>query len=91
MTARLYRADAPAQRIAAPLDEMTAIYHRPSGTTHLVAAPVPELLDALAEGPADAATLLARLERRYEVGDADPRAIAARLDEMVATGLAWVA
>jgi PqqD family protein of HPr-rel-A system len=85
----VYRADDPAQRIAAPLDEMTAIFHRPSGTTHLVAAPVPELLDALTEGPADAATLLTRLQRDFDVADADAAAIAARLDELVATGLAW--
>lgn len=84
----VYAADAPTQRIAVPLDGMTALYHRPSGATHLVAAPVPELLEALAEGPADAATLLERLRRRYEVADGDPAAIAARLDEMVATGLA---
>ncbi|HET8612009.1 MAG TPA: HPr-rel-A system PqqD family peptide chaperone [Sphingomonas sp.] len=84
-----YAADTPESRIAAPLDELTAIFHRPSGATHLLASPAPELLEALAEGPADAAELLARLSGRYEMPDATPEGLAARLDELVATGLAW--
>lgn len=67
---------------------MTALFHRPSGTTHLLASPAPELLDALAAGPADAAGVLARLAARFEIADADGAALAARLDELVATGLA---
>ncbi|USI74108.1 HPr-rel-A system PqqD family peptide chaperone [Sphingomonas morindae] len=83
-----YAAEPPATRLVVPLDAMTALYHRPSGATHLLASPLPELLDALAEGPADAATLLARLARRFDIADADPAALAARLDELVAIGLA---
>ena len=84
-----YAADPPAARLAVALDELVAIYHRPSGATHLLAPPAPELLNALAEGPADAAGLLARLSRAFDLPDADPHAIAARMEELVLAGLAW--
>ena len=84
-----YAADPPAARLMVALDELVAIYHRPSGATHLLAPPAPELLDALAEGPADAAALLARLSRQFDLPDADPHAIAARMEELVLAGLAW--
>jgi PqqD family protein of HPr-rel-A system len=84
-----YAADAPASRRVVELDALVAIFHRPSGTTHLLAPPAPELLDALGEGPSDAATLLARLGEHYDIADASIDAIAARLDELVSVGLAW--
>lgn len=77
--------------MAVALDDMVAVYHRRSGATHLLASPAPELLDALADGPADAATLIARLSRHFDLLDADPAAIQARMDELVAAGLAWQA
>lgn len=83
-----YRA-APAGSLAvAALDQLTAVYHRPSGVTHLVDAPVPELLEVLGEDSADADAVLARLAAAYDLPDADAGALAARLDEMVALGLA---
>ena len=85
---RRYRA-APAGALAvAELDQLTAVYHRPSGVTHLVDAPVPELLELLGEGPADAAALLGQLQASFDIADADASALAARLEEMVALGLA---
>lgn len=70
-----------------PLDEMTLIYHRASGQTHVVAPPVPELIEVLDESPADVATLLARLGDRFDLGDPDALALAARLDELANIGL----
>jgi PqqD family protein of HPr-rel-A system len=84
-----YAADPPAARLTVGLDELVAIYHRPSGATHLLAPPAPELLDALAEGPADAAELLARLSRQFDLPDAASDAIEARMEELVLAGLAW--
>jgi PqqD family protein of HPr-rel-A system len=83
-----YRADPPEARLTAFLDEaMAAVFHRPSGITHLLASPAPELLDALAAGPADARDLTARLAERFELdGDAEA-VIAARLEELAAVGL----
>ena len=85
---RRYRA-APAGALAvAELDQLTAVYHRPSGVTHLVDAPVPELLELLGEAPADAAALLGQLQASFDIADADAGALTARLEEMVALGLA---
>ncbi len=85
----IYAADPPAARRSVELDELVAIFHRPSGTTHLLAPPAPELLDALAGGPCGADELLARLTERFDLVDADSGAIEARLEELVAAGLAW--
>jgi PqqD family protein of HPr-rel-A system len=73
------------------LDALVAVYHRPSGATHLLATPSPELLDALGDGPADAALLRNRLAAVYDLGDEGDaaRAIAARMEELIAAGLAW--
>jgi PqqD family protein of HPr-rel-A system len=84
-----YAADLPAARSMIELDALVAIFHRPSGTTHLLAAPAPQLLEALADGPTDAAALLARLSERYELVGSDLDAIEARMEELVAAGLAW--
>ena len=69
-----------------PLDTLTLAYHRPSGITHVLASPAPEILAALAE-PADLSTLLARLQAYYDLADADPVALAERLAELEAAGL----
>lgn len=73
-----------------PLDELTAVYHRASGITHLLAPPAPELLHALQE-PATLDALFARLRDRFDLADADGEALAARLDELVAAGLVHAA
>lgn len=70
-----------------PLDAMTLIYHRASGQTHVVASPVPELIEILDETPGDVATLLACLADRFDLGDPDPEALTARLDELADVGL----
>ena len=67
-----------------PLDAVSAIYHRASGITHIVASPAPELLAALVE-PATRSELLARLEHDYDLTDA--ASLDARLAELEAAGL----
>lgn len=86
MTAQYYAPPPSALRVVA-LDALTAIFHRPSCQTHIVAPPVPEILALLAEGPMDDATLLARLHDTYDLADGDAAALRARLDELVAIGL----
>jgi len=87
MAERLYRAvPADALRIV-PLDDFTLIFHRPSGLSHLVTAPAPEILELLEQGPLTRAALLARLGERFELADASVEALDARLGELVATGL----
>ena len=69
-----------------PLDGLTGIFHRPSGMTHLLAPPAPQILEALAGNPGDLATLLSRIGERFDIeGGAD--ALEARLAELEAAGL----
>ena len=82
-----YRAPATEALRIVPLDELVAIYHRPSTQTHLVVSPVPEMLEALGEEGATAEQLLTRLTDLYDMPDADGAALVARLDELVETGL----
>ena len=89
MPSRLYQADPSALRQTIALDGLTLIFHRPSGITHIVTAPVPEMLAALDQGPADAAVLMGRLATRHGIA-AGPEAeavVAARLAELEAVGL----
>ncbi len=82
-----FRAAAPDTLRVEQLDVLTAVFHRASGITHLLAEPAPEIMAALAAEPLTVAALLARLGEAYALGDADERALAARLDELVAAGL----
>jgi len=83
-----YIADPPEDVRAVALDGLSVLYHVPSGTTHIVAPPAPEILAALREGPADVAELLARLATHFDVeGDDAAAAIGARLGELEAAGL----
>ncbi len=72
--------------IATDLDHFTALFHRASGITHLLASPAPEILAALAT-PVTLDELMATLARDYELADPDRDALAARLDELIASGL----
>ncbi len=84
MAAIRYIADPEEAFAVVELDGLAALFHAPSGITHIVAPPAPEILAALREGPADAAELLRRLSRHYEIeGDS----LEARLEELEQAGL----
>ena len=88
MAGASYVADPESALRAVPLDGLTLLFHAPSGMTHIVAAPAPEILDALRSGPADAAELIRRLRARFEIDSPEAEAaIHARLDELEAAGL----
>ena len=88
MAGAVYIADPESAVDAIALDGLTLLFHAPSGMTHIVAAPAPEILGALREGPADAAELMRRLRMRFDFeGDEAEAAIHARLDELEAAGL----
>jgi PqqD family protein of HPr-rel-A system len=96
MAGAFYIADPEAAIHAVALDSLTLLFHAPSGMTHIVAAPAPEILGALREGPADAAELMRRLRARFDLDSGEARgsgpgsgeaAIHARLDELEAAGL----
>ncbi len=82
-----YRAAAGDTVRIVPLDDLTLVYHRPAGATHLLAEPAPEILAALGEGPTDADELFARLARRFDLQPNARGGIVVHLEELVAAGL----
>lgn len=88
MALPVFAADPPQELRIVPLDGLVALFHLPSGTTHVVAPPAPQILEALHQGPGDARSILARIAARYEIEEGEAReAIAARLGELEAAGL----
>jgi len=83
-----YVADPEEALACIALDGLSVLFHAPSGMTHIVAPPAPEILAALREGPADVPELLARLRAQYDFEDkAGNDVVAARLDELEQAGL----
>lgn len=81
-----WRAADPATLRRVILGDLTAYYHRPSGQTHVVAEPVPEILDKLAAAPLTVAKLLAALAASHEL-EGDEAGLRARLAELADAGL----
>ena len=72
-----------------PLDGLSALYHRASGATHVIAEPMPEILAALGCGQLTIEALLASLAARHDVatGADAMAALLARLEELSALGI----
>ena len=88
MAGSRYIADAPGCVRSVELEGLSALYHRPSGMTHILAPPAPQILAALAEAPGDAADVLARIGETFDLEAEDTQAaIEARLGELEAAGL----
>jgi PqqD family protein of HPr-rel-A system len=88
MAGPIYIADPVDSVRAVELDGLIALFHRPSGMTHILAPPAPQILEALAGKPGDADAILERIAALFEI-EADDRqaAIAGRLAELEAAGL----
>ena len=69
------------------LDGLSVLFHAPSGMTHIVAPPAPQILEALRAGPAGADEILARISERFDLEEDAAEAIAARLAELETAGL----
>ena len=70
------------------VDGLALLFHGRSGMTHIVAPPVPQILEALRLGPADAGELLGRLRAWYDFEvEEDMEALEARISELEAAGL----
>lgn len=71
------------------LDDLSVIYHRTSGMTHIVDQAVPEILGGLRAAPCTASALLNELARSHDIdaGGEASETITARLDELCALGL----
>ena len=83
----VYRGPPAGGLLVAPLDAFTAVYHRASGITHLLTEPAPQLLAALGEGGLSLDALLDRLGQDYDLTDGTRDALAARLEELIKSGL----
>ncbi len=84
-----YQAEAAEQRLIEQLDQMTLIYQRRSGITHIVTEPVPQMLEAMREDMLSADAVLARLAAEFELQSDDEalQTVAARLEELADLGL----
>ena len=85
-----YRRDTADALLRCALEDLTLLYHRRSGQTHMVISPVPELLDRMADGtPVTAQALHDRLAQEFDLGPPDEALaeIAAHLDALAALGL----
>ena len=85
-----YRASAAEAWVAVELGSLTALYHRPSGTTHLLVEPAPQLLAALAGRERTLGELRMALDESFDLPDATDEGLVARLDELVGAGLVAV-
>ena len=86
MAGPVYIADPDTLIRKVELDGLTALFHVPSGMTHIVAPPAPQILEALGAGPADAEELARRLDQSFEIEGGED-AMAARLAELETAGL----
>lgn len=87
---RIYRLDPRDHCRICPLDDLVLLYHVRSGQTHMVISPVPEMLEAMADGaPLSATDLYARLAHDYDLGPPDTAVaqIGEQLQALEALGL----
>jgi PqqD family protein of HPr-rel-A system len=72
-----------------PMDGLCAIFDARSGQTHIVTAPVPEILALMGTTPMDHAAILDALCAQYDLEDTPDVALSlvARLTEMAELGL----
>ncbi len=84
MTLR-FAAPPPGACVREDAEGLTLLYHRPSGQTHILIEPAPQILSALAGAALTEAELLAALTLDFEVTQAD--LIGERLAELIAAGL----
>ena len=89
MSGTFFAADPPADRPMVVMEAFSVLHHVPSGMTHLLTAPAPEILATISPPaePADLATIIERLSEDYELDGDAKVAVAARLAELEAAGL----
>ncbi|AMO71862.1 HPr-rel-A system PqqD family peptide chaperone [Sphingorhabdus sp. M41] len=84
-----YRAAPKDDLIWHDLDSMTLIFHRPSGITHMLADPVPAIIEVMEDAPLSAAEIASRLTASFDVeaGADSENIVLARMEELLALGL----
>jgi PqqD family protein of HPr-rel-A system len=90
MAGPLYIADPDPLAGAVELEGLLAVFHAPSGTSHILAPPAPQILESLAGRAGGVEEILERVSERFDVDSEDAsEALAARLAELEAAGLVW--
>lgn len=86
---QLYQAANSNHLILHSLDSMSLVFHKTSGITHMVANPVPAILEVMASRPMSATTIAEKLSITFDVVDAVDveEVVVARLKELCALGL----
>ncbi|MBB4633000.1 HPr-rel-A system PqqD family peptide chaperone [Sphingosinicella soli] len=82
-----YRAAAREAYVVRPVDDLTLVYHRPSGMTHVVSPAVVAILDLLHERTLTGGEVCAQLAQDHDLdgeGDDIALVVSARLGEMAA-------
>ncbi len=89
MTDARFSTDSPGSRLSVALEGFALVFHRPSGITHILVPPAPEMLDALDQGAAGAREIVERLAESHQVDDREEAEaiVTARLAELEAGGL----
>ncbi len=84
-----YKAANAKDLILRELDEMSLIFHKTSGITHVVADPIPAILEVMEATSMTAAKVVDKLAKNFELEDAldIENFVLARLDEMCSLGL----
>jgi PqqD family protein of HPr-rel-A system len=84
-----FKAANPEDIVLHMLDMMTLVFHRPSGLTHIVADPIPAILEVMQQEVSTPAQIAEALENNFDLEEgADvENVVLARLDEMNALGL----
>ena len=84
-----FKAANPEDIILHMLDMMTLVFHKPSGLTHIVADPIPAILDVMQDGISTPDQIAEALKNGFELEEgADvENIVSARLDEMFGLGL----
>lgn len=86
---QLYRAAALDGLIQHPLDSMILIFQKSSGITHMVADPVPAIMEVMAGDALTAGVIAQRLSASYDLEDSVDAVdiVLARLVELCSLGL----
>ena len=93
MTQPVYRAASAADLVGPiALEDFVLLFHKPSGATHLLVEPAPQILEALRQGPADVTIIAARLALHFGLeSEGEIEAVLAeRLRELAGLGLVEV-
>lgn len=87
--ARAYVRCADDESIWRELDGLNLVFHRPSGLTHMLASPLPEICAVLDAKPLTASALIERLSEQFDLGEEGDAlaALEAHLAELAALGL----